>query len=40
MLYLTAKEANKVIDWVNGFPMTYGDYLDNTNREYTIVEDK
>lgn len=40
MLYLTTKEANRVIEWVNGFPMTYADYLDNTNCEFVVLEDK
>lgn len=37
MLYLTQAEADRVIEWVNGYPMTYADYLDNTEREFVIV---
>lgn len=40
MLQITQEECDKVIDTVNGFDMTYGDYLDNTNREFEIVEAK
>lgn len=39
MIYLTLKELNEVVDVVNGFDVTYGDILDNTNREYEIVEE-
>lgn len=37
---LTKQEANKIIANVNGFDMTYGDYLDNIGQEYEIIDDK
>lgn len=37
MLRLTQTEADRVVDTVNGYPMTYADYLDNTNVEFEIV---
>ena len=40
MLEITQKEADRVMEWVNGYPMTYADYLDNTNREFQIIGDK
>lgn len=39
MLYITKKEANKVVAWVNGYPMTYADYLDNTDRQFEVIGD-
>lgn len=37
MLYLTRKQADRIVAWVHGFPMTYADYLDNTNREFEVI---
>lgn len=38
-MYITKNECNRVIDNVNGFDMTYGDYLTNTNVEYEVIDD-
>lgn len=37
MLYITKQEADKVIEYVNGYAMTYGDYLDNTDQPFEII---
>ena len=38
MIYITKQEAGRVIEWVNGYPMTYGDYLDNTEQAFVIID--
>ena len=37
MMYITREECEEVIAWVNGYPMTYGDYLDNTNQPFEVA---
>lgn len=37
MLYITLEQADAVLDVVNGYEVTYADYLDNTNQEFTIL---
>jgi hypothetical protein len=39
MKYITKKEANRVLATVNGFDMTYSDYLDNTGVEFEVIDD-
>lgn len=39
MKYITKQECNEVIASVNGFDMTYGDYLDNTNVEFEVIDE-
>jgi len=36
-MYISQKQCDEVIEYVNGYPMTYGDYLDNTNKEFEII---
>ena len=37
MLYITKTEADRTVAYVNGFQMTYGEYLDNTNQKFEII---
>ncbi len=37
MRYITKQQADEVIEYVNGYAMTYADYLDNMNIEFEVI---
>ncbi|MDQ5954069.1 MAG: hypothetical protein QG647_807 [Patescibacteria group bacterium] len=38
MIHINESEADDVVAYVNGYPMTYADYLDNTGVEFEVVK--
>jgi len=38
MKIINVSEAEDIVTYVNGYPMTYADYLDNTGVEFEVVE--
>jgi len=36
-MQIAQEQCDRVIEYVNGYPMTYGDYLDNTNQPFEII---